>query len=563
MRDGPDPDAGNRAGAPPGPLLRRGVPLAIFALGLAVRAVFLAHVPERYVVPHTRWELQAIAVSLAETGRFADPYLLPTGATAHLPPIPPALFAAVYAVLGRTFAAGAVAWAIQLVFEAALWASLPWVGARVGPSRAAGALAGTVGALVPHWPGHAEGLTGLALVVLTVAYARRWTVRRASGAGSLALGLGAGAAFHVQPALLAVVLGWMVWELLRGRMPRRGTHAAAVALGIALACLPWAVRNQRALGAAIFVRSNFGLELRMGNHDGAAASMEVMDRQGEFAHPRTHEGEARRVQALGEAAYMREARREAVAWIGAHPATFLRLTASRAAHWWLGPLYDPGTAFVVTAITVLAGVGAWRARGRWTAPERAALLIPLATYPLVYYVVAYMPRYREPIDWIFLLLAAGALLPPGANRPSAVADGVVQQRLDRAQAQVGDPPEADAPARDLDLPEPRAVAADGVLVQEIQREVVLLRGERDLRGTGDLERRHLVLDGLVRVREHAADDVAQHPERLATLGGKRGEIRFDRAGAVGLRLDPRDASRFRGSHGVLRARPPGRSRLPW
>ena len=52
-----------------------------------------------------------------------------------------------------------------------------------------------------------------------------------------------------------------------------------VVLGISIACLPWGFRNHRTFdGAIFFVRSNFGLELRMGNHEGAHASMDVMDR---------------------------------------------------------------------------------------------------------------------------------------------------------------------------------------------------------------------------------------------------------------------------------------------
>ena len=31
------------------------------------------------------------------------------------------------------------------------------------------------------------------------------------------------------------------------------------------------------------------------------------------------------------------------------------------------------------------------------------------TFPLVYYVVAYLPRYRVPIDWILYLLAGKAV----------------------------------------------------------------------------------------------------------------------------------------------------------
>jgi hypothetical protein len=38
-------------------------------------------------------------------------------------------------------------------------------------------------------------------------------------------------------------------------------------------------------------------------------------------------------------------------------------------------------------------------------------MIPLICYPLVYYVVIYMPRYRVPLDWILLLLAGAAVWP--------------------------------------------------------------------------------------------------------------------------------------------------------
>jgi hypothetical protein len=41
-----------------------------------------------------------------------------------------------------------------------------------------------------------------------------------------------------------------------------------------------------------------------------------------------------------------------------------------------------------------------------TAPGRAALVIPLATFPLVYYVVSNVAHYPAPLVWLLLLLAA-------------------------------------------------------------------------------------------------------------------------------------------------------------
>ncbi len=316
----------------------------------------------------------------------------------------------VYRVMGLTLTAGRVVWLIHSAAYAAAWALLPWVAIHLGLGGGAGILAALVGGGIPRWPGHGEGLMALATILLMMAFLRRWTRSEPSRLGSFLLGIGSGVAFHVQPALVLVVLGWLVFELWWSRRRRAWAHAGLLTLGMVLACLPWGWRNYRTFDAVFFVRSNLGLELRMGNHDGAAAAMDVMDRQEEFLHPRTHLEEARLVQEMGEVGYMRYAGREARDWIRSHPAAFLRLTASRVAHWWLGPLYYPPLATLVILLTVLALAGAWITFPSMTAPQRGALLIPLLTYPLIYYVVAYMPRYRAPIDWAFLLLAGALVL---------------------------------------------------------------------------------------------------------------------------------------------------------
>jgi hypothetical protein len=223
----------------------------------------------------------------------------------------------------------------------------------------------------------------------------------------------------------------MVFELLWSWGRSSPVRTALAVLGIVLACLPWGWRNLRTFDAVFFIRSNFGLELRMGNHDGAAAAMEVMDRRQEHRHPRINREEAREVQRLGEVAYMRQAGREARAWIAANPMEFVSLTAGRTALWWFGPLYDPPFAAIFVVLTALAAVGCWRALPKLSIPERAALVIPLVTYPVVYSLVAYMPRYREPVNWIFLLLAAAAFAPRRAAGTTQESDfSPVRERRD-------------------------------------------------------------------------------------------------------------------------------------
>jgi len=251
-------------------------------------------------------------------------------------------------------------------------------------------------------------LSALALAVIMVIFLLRWQGEETAPARSLLLGVALGIAFHLQPALLPVVLGCLLFELWWRRSRRAAGLVGLVLLGIVLACLPWGWRNYRTFHEVIFVRGNFGLELYVGNHDGAHADIDVSSVRHSFRHPRTDLQEAERVLEVGEAAYMKEKQREAAAWIRDNPSAFLRLTGTRILYFWVGPLHRPSGAVVYLVLFALALVGAWRVLPTLEIPERVVLLVPLATYPLVYYVVAYMPRYGEPVRWLLVLFAGAA-----------------------------------------------------------------------------------------------------------------------------------------------------------
>jgi len=377
---------------------------------MATRLQKLSQIPPENLIPTANWELGAIAISLAENGQFADPYMLPTGPTAHLPPVYPYIFGLIYRCCGLTSTAGYMTTLFIIVSAAVLYALLPWFSNKLGTGNYAGLIGGLAGAFLVEWPGHGEYPTALVLGLLLVCFLQRWTTRSSAWGGSFLLGLAVGTSLHLQPALLPVLLACMAFELWWRQDPRKWTIMGVMVLGVVLACLPWAWRNYSTFDSFVFIRSNLGLELRTGNHEGAAAAVEVMDEMAQqHVHPRVNFTEARKLQELGEIEYMRLAQQEALDWIKTHPREFFSLTLQRAVFFWAGPLYKPAQALGILVLTLLAMFGAWLTFPGLATPQRAAFIIPLVAFPSIYYLVPYMSRYRVPIDWILYILAGATV----------------------------------------------------------------------------------------------------------------------------------------------------------
>ncbi len=388
--------------------------IAIFVLAFAIRGGVLVSglLPRDYFRPSG--EIGKVAVSLARSGEFADPYLIPTGSTAHPTPVYAGLLGLIYTLFGVTLTAAYVRALIAITAFSALYAMLPWLSSRLGLGAGAGVLGGFAGALMPQQGiaevigGSDQPLPGIVLGMLAVAFLHRWTTRQPLAGSSFLLGIGCGAAVHLSPALLCVVLGWMGFELAWQRRPRT---VACVALGAILACVPWAWRNYAAFHEFLFIRGNFGLELRIANHPGADPDIDVMvAREKPFRHPSASLEEATLVRDLGEAEYMRRARQEALQWIWSHPGECLRLTFLRALYFWFGPWSQPWSVLAILPVSILALLGLRCRVPLLTPPQRAALLMPLAAFPLIYYFVSYVAHYRAPLEGLLLLLAGAGVL---------------------------------------------------------------------------------------------------------------------------------------------------------
>jgi hypothetical protein len=111
---------------------------------------------------------------------------------------------------------------------------------------------------------------------------------------------------------------------------------------------------------------------------------------------------------------------EARHWIAAHPGAFLRLTGQRLFYFWfpsdhedvLGEVtHGPTPTYyaMIYAFTILSLFGLWRL---WKKNRAAAAWCSLwlATFPLVYYFVLFLRRYRYPILWMTFLAGGYAIV---------------------------------------------------------------------------------------------------------------------------------------------------------
>lgn len=193
--------------------------------------------------------------------------------------------------------------------------------------------------------------------------------------------------------------GLWVWHR-RAKLGKRSLGGVALAALVFTGCItPWLVRNSRTFGRFVFIRSNFGAELRLGNGPGATGLW--MD----YLHPTKNAFQLQLYRQMGEQAYIGERKREAVDFIGQDYGRFAELCLRRFVYFWAGLPRSPGGGsplsvpknWLVLASSALAFWGLGRAlhKGRPGAGLFAWLIV---TYPVVYYFLFFLPRYRHPIE---------------------------------------------------------------------------------------------------------------------------------------------------------------------
>ncbi|MBI4890822.1 MAG: hypothetical protein HY821_09385 [Acidobacteria bacterium] len=384
-------------------------PLALFFAGLLATAWQFPILSSREGLGRGM-ETVAIARTLAQEGRFANPFGVETGATAQQAPLYPAILATILKIAGEGTAAGTAIVLLAFLFHALQYPLLPILSDQLFHSRQPGYWACLWLAVIPTMKIYLAwadaSLIALAVMAWCAAFHGPAAAQR-----SVAAGATAGLVLLLHPAAGAVLLPWFVVSIWSsGQRWRKLPLFAAMAAAV---CLPWTLRNTAELGDFVPIRDNFGLELQVSNNDLAAPQLLRNQAAQRAFHPNENPSEAARMKSTGELPYFREKGREAWAWIGANTPKFLQLTAARIREFWLpDPALNGSTAWSASLLTLLSAAGLLIRRR--SAGWKYALPV-LLFFPLPYYLVQADIRYRMPVLWLSLL-PAGIVLEHSACR---------------------------------------------------------------------------------------------------------------------------------------------------
>lgn len=169
---------------------------------------------------------------------------------------------------------------------------------------------------------------------------------------------------------------------------------------------PWPIRNARVMHAFIPLRSNFGYELWQGNRPGGDGIFH------DAFYPLKNKAEYADYASRGEIAYMHEKSDLAKAYIRAKPDEFLKLCIARVARFWTGS-GSPGNAGLMEAyicITSFLGLAGLILLFRMRRSTAIFFSLPIALFPLPYYITHPDFRFRMLLDPLLTILAAYAVI---------------------------------------------------------------------------------------------------------------------------------------------------------
>jgi 4-amino-4-deoxy-L-arabinose transferase-like glycosyltransferase len=350
------------------------------------------------------WEMGRIGAAIASGHGFSNPFGASTGPTAWEPPLYPYLTAGVFQIFGIYSNASAfVLLCLNSIFSALTCVPMFLIARRIFSQKVAVGAAWTW-ALLPYamyWCTRWVWETSLSPLLLAMILWLTLTMEERDGMKPwLWFGLLWGIAAVDSTVLLSFLPASGLWAWYH-RAKRRKPSLAGVVLASAvfLVCIsPWLVRNYQTFGKFIFIRDNFGAELRLGNGNGADGTWM------QYMHPTQDVFAMRQYTEMGELAYVALRKRQAVEYIKADYPRFAVLCLKRFIYFWAGPprlaqiwwlAQTKNSLFLASSVLMFWGLGRALRRHK---PGAWLLFLLILFYPAIYYMVFPGQRYRHPIE---------------------------------------------------------------------------------------------------------------------------------------------------------------------
>lgn len=369
------------------------------------------------------WEMGRIGRALASGQGFANPFNGITGPTAWQPPLYPFLIAGVFRVFGIYSKASAIVLlTINSIFAAFTCIPIYLIAKKCFGEKIA-CWSAWMWAILPFvmvWATRWVWETSVSTCLLAVIF---WLTLRAEDREGIwpwaQFGFLWGSAALLNTSLLSFLpaSGLWIWHR-RWKKGKRSLGGVVLAAALFFACItPWLVRDYHVFGRFIFIRSNFGVELAIGNGPGADGTWR------EYLHPTQNVYEMRRYQQLGELAYAEACKKKAWQWIRADYGRFAWISFKRFVYYWAGipktasiAALAPwqNSAFLASSVLALWGLG--RAL-RQRKPDAWLFFWLIFLYPAIYYFVFPHPRYRHPIEPELLILIVYIISEATTSKP--------------------------------------------------------------------------------------------------------------------------------------------------
>ena len=388
--------------------------LVVIALFLRVGWIIIGHTYKFKSADNNfgfGWEMGRIGAALASGRGFSNPFGPPTGPTAWEPPLYPYLVAGVFNVFGIYSKASAfVLLTINSVFSALTCIPIFLTGRRVFSEKVAVGAAWTW-ALLPYvmfWCTKWVWETSLSALLVAVIFWMTLTLEdRDRLMPWVEFGLLWGLAALTSTSLLSSLPASGLWAWYHRAKRHKPSLAGVVLASVVFsACItPWLVRNYQVFGKLIFIRDNFGAELRLGNGRGADGTWM------EYLHPTQDVYAMRQYQSMGELTYIAMRKQQALDYIRADYGRFLALCLKRFVYFWAGaprPAQNWWSAqlknslFLASSVLMFWGLGRALRQRR---PGARLFFWLIVSYTAIYYVVFPNPRYRHPIEPEITILA--------------------------------------------------------------------------------------------------------------------------------------------------------------